>query len=40
MTHNSSTESRSDAEGLMMGLPLPERMVGGYGGDPDEINGA
>ena len=42
MTHNSSTESRGvgDAEGLMMALLLPERMLGGYHGDPDGINGA
>ena len=36
----SSTESRSDAEGLMMGLLLPERALGGYGGDPDGVSGA
>ena len=28
------------AEGLMMALLLPERMLGGYDGDPDGINGA
>ena len=27
-------------EGLMMALLLPERMLGGYDGDPDGINGA
>ena len=29
---------RTDAEGLMMGLLLPGRMLGGYGRDPDGIN--
>ena len=41
MTHNSSTESRGVMpKGLMMALLLPERMLGGYDGDPDGINGA
>ena len=28
----------TDAEGLMMGLLLPRRMLGDYGGDPDGVN--
>ena len=41
MTHEQfNTDSRSDAEGLMMALLLPERMLGGYDGDPGGINGA